>query len=42
MSRIHREVRGSGPEPMKAKFWGGAVVGRKADSVAHSMRDRSM
>jgi hypothetical protein len=43
MSRIHSEVRGSGPEPIKAMCWGGVVgEGRKAERVAHSMRERSM
>lgn len=35
------EVSGKGPEPTKAILSGGDGVGRKAESVAHSMRERS-
>lgn len=42
MSSRHREVNGSGPEPMKAKFGVEEVEqGRNAERVEHSMRERS-
>lgn len=39
---MHKDVKGSGPEPMKAKCWGDDFdEGRNAESVEHSMRERS-
>ena len=40
---MQREVKGRGPEPMKAKFWGEVTeLGRNAESVEHSILERSI